>query len=195
MKSGDILLLVLLSSSFPITPIDILRRARGARWPPCAGRRSDNKDNLGVLWQTGFYFWSPWAAMALLVNGDCLWLMWRFAWESGAAVIRAGQSRCASSPPRRSQPWNPSWDALHFGRRRKSNSSFCFLKKKTECALSESGIKTCTALTGPSLKPSPHLPPYFSPAVTPDGLHFTNSYFMEMVGEDGAEPCNNNNDY
>lgn len=67
--------------------------------------------------------------------------------------------------------------------------------KKTECALSESGIKTCTALTGPSLKPSPHLPPYFSPAVTPDGLHFTNSYFMEMVGENGAEPCNNNNDY
>lgn len=161
MKSGDVLLV--LSSSFPITPIDIPRRTR-SRWPPCAGRRSDNKDNLGVLWQTGFYFWSPWAAMALLVNGDRLWLMWRFAWESGAAVIRAGQSRCASSPPRRSQPWNPSWDALHLeGGGKAIPHSVLKKKKKTECALSESGIKTCTALTGPSLKPSPHPASLFQP--------------------------------
>lgn len=84
---------------------------------------------------------------------------------------------------------------MHYTWKAEEKQFLILFLKKTECALSESGIKTCTALTGPSLKPSPHLPPYFSQAVTPDGLHFANSYFMEMVGENGAEPCNNNNDY
>lgn len=130
---------------------------RGSRCEP-AGSRSDNRDNLAAV-TNRLYFGSPWASIGLLVNGPPM-INVKICLRKWGAVIRTGQSHSGSSPPRVSQPWNPSWNALHLeGKKRQ----FLIVFKKTECALGASGMKTCRRADRPIAKLNPLTGALFQP--------------------------------
>lgn len=160
---------------------------RGNRCKPAASR-SDNRDNLAAV-TNRLYFGSPWASIGLLVNGPSM-INVKICLRKWGAVIRTGQSHSGSSPPRVSQPWNPSWNALHL-EGKKRQFLIVFKKDGVRALSARPAWRRAGALTGPSLSSARSPVPYFSRAITADELHFTNSYFMEMVGADN----DNNNDY
>ncbi len=115
------------------------------------------------------YSGSPWASIGLLVSGASM-INVKICLRKWGAVIRTGQSH---SPPPRSQPWNPAWNALHF----KGKKMQFLIPFKRQSALSARPAwrrgERWQADPGPAL--------YFSSFIKADELHFTNSYFMEIA--------------